>query len=71
MVASGARDEGKSLLAANLALTLLEMGEREVLLVDANLRHPELAELVGAPDRAGPLRRHHRGRRRTRDGDHR
>jgi Mrp family chromosome partitioning ATPase len=34
-------------LAANLALTLHEMEEREVLLVDANLRHPELAGLFG------------------------
>jgi capsular exopolysaccharide synthesis family protein len=47
MVTSGAPREGKSVLAANLALTLHEMGEREVLLVDANLRHPELAQLLG------------------------
>jgi capsular exopolysaccharide synthesis family protein len=53
MIASGARNEGKSLLAANLALTLLEMGEREVLLVDANLRHPQLAKLVGGRSEPG------------------
>jgi protein-tyrosine kinase len=48
MVTSGAPREGKSVLAANLALTLHEMEEREVLLVDANLRYPELAGLFGA-----------------------
>jgi capsular exopolysaccharide synthesis family protein len=53
MVTSGAPREGKSLLAANLALTLLEMGEREVLLVDANLRHPELASLLGTRSSPG------------------
>jgi capsular exopolysaccharide synthesis family protein len=53
MVTSGAHGEGKSLTAANLALTLLETGEREVLLVDANLRHPELSELLGVPQGPG------------------
>jgi capsular exopolysaccharide synthesis family protein len=53
LVTSGAPSEGKSVTAANLALTLLEMGEPEVLLVDANLRHPELSELLGAPKGPG------------------
>src|SRR6185436_16266 len=53
LVTSGAPDEGKSLTAANLALTLLEMGEREVLLVDANFRYPELAGLLAAPSSPG------------------
>jgi capsular exopolysaccharide synthesis family protein len=53
LVTSGAPGEGKSLMAANLALTLLEMGEREVLVVDANLRHPELSEILGAPEGPG------------------
>jgi capsular exopolysaccharide synthesis family protein len=53
MVTSGAPNEGKSLTAANLALTLLETGEPEVLLVDANLRYPELSELLGAPQSPG------------------
>jgi capsular exopolysaccharide synthesis family protein len=54
LVTSGAPNEGKSVTAANLALTLLEMGEPEVLLVDANLRHPELSGLLGAPSGPGP-----------------
>ncbi len=52
LITSGAPGEGKSLTAANLALTLLEVGAGEVLLVDANLRHPELAQLLAA--RPGP-----------------
>lgn len=48
LITSGARDEGKSLMASNLALALLETGDSEVLLIDANLRHPELAQLLGA-----------------------
>jgi capsular exopolysaccharide synthesis family protein len=47
MLTSGAPNEGKSVTAANLALSLHEMGESDILLVDANLRHPELAGLLG------------------------
>ncbi len=52
MVTSGAKGEGKSLAAANLALTLLEIEAGDVLVVDANLRHPELAGLLAV--RTGP-----------------
>jgi Mrp family chromosome partitioning ATPase len=52
LVTSGAPGEGKSLFAANLALALLETRQGDVLLVDANLRHPELPGLVAG--RPGP-----------------
>jgi capsular exopolysaccharide synthesis family protein len=39
VVTSSAPKEGKSFIAANLALTMAQMGRR-VLLVDANMRHP-------------------------------
>ena len=42
MVASAEPSEGKSLTAANLALTLSESYKRRVLLVDADLRSPSL-----------------------------
>jgi capsular exopolysaccharide synthesis family protein len=53
LVTSGASNEGKSLTAANLALTLLETGQSEVLLVDANLRYPELADILAIPPGPG------------------
>ncbi len=42
MVASAAMGEGKTLTAANLALTLSESYRRRVLLIDADLRRPSL-----------------------------
>ncbi|NRA96621.1 MAG: CpsD/CapB family tyrosine-protein kinase [Planctomycetes bacterium] len=52
-ITSGSREEGKSLACANLAASLVEGGLRRVLLVDANLRHPQLCEIVAARDDAG------------------
>ena len=45
MVASAQVGEGKTLTAANLALTLSESYKRRVLLIDADLRRPSLSEL--------------------------
>ena len=42
MIASAAVGEGKTLTASNLALTLSESYQREVLLIDADLRRPSL-----------------------------
>lgn len=39
--------QGKSLAAANLALALSEAGRGDVLLIDAHLRAPELAQMFG------------------------
>jgi capsular exopolysaccharide synthesis family protein len=52
MVASAVAGEGKSLTAANLALTLSESYRRNVLLIDADLRRPSLHSIFqvsGAP----------------------
>jgi protein-tyrosine kinase len=45
MVASAQMSEGKTLTAANLALTLSESYQRRVLLVDADMRRPSLTAL--------------------------
>ncbi len=56
MIASAMSSEGKSLTAANLAMTLSESYRRRVLLVDADLRRPtlhrlfRLANLTGLSD---------------------
>jgi capsular exopolysaccharide synthesis family protein len=47
MIASAVGGEGKTLTAANLALTFSESYERRVLLVDGNLRRPALHLLFG------------------------
>jgi succinoglycan biosynthesis transport protein ExoP len=52
MVVSPGSDEGKSTIAANLAVALAESG-RSVLLVSADLRRPRLHELFGLPNRSG------------------
>lgn len=53
MVASAIAAEGKSLTAANLAMTLSESYRRKVLLVDADLRRPALHKLFGIERTAG------------------
>ena len=53
MIASAQPAEGKTLTAANLALTLSESYRRRVLLIDADLRRPSLSRLFQLPHRAG------------------
>ena len=53
MVASAEPAEGKTLTAANLALTLSESYKRRVLLIDADLRRPSLSRLFQLPHAAG------------------
>jgi capsular exopolysaccharide synthesis family protein len=48
LVTSAAASEGKTVTAANLAVALVQSGER-VLLTGADLRRPRLHELFGAP----------------------
>lgn len=52
MVTSSSPSEGKSLTAANLAVVLAQAGYR-VILVDADLRRPDLHSYFGADNRAG------------------
>ena len=53
MVTSPDAGDGKTALATNLAIALAQLGTKGVLLIDANLRHPELHQLLGVPRRPG------------------
>ena len=53
MLASAQAAEGKTLTAANLALTLSESYKRRVLLIDADLRRPSVAKVFGLPPASG------------------
>jgi capsular exopolysaccharide synthesis family protein len=58
MVTSAVAGEGKTLTAVNLALTLSNSYEREVLLIDGDLRNPTIREIFDIPV---PLDLHRRG----------
>ena len=49
MITSAIPDEGKTLTATNIALTLSESYHRRVLLIDADLRRPSLDEVFMMP----------------------
>jgi capsular exopolysaccharide synthesis family protein len=53
MITSAVQGEGKSLTAANLALTLSQSYRRHVLLVDADLRRPTLHQIFQVPSTSG------------------
>jgi protein-tyrosine kinase len=53
MITSPAQGEGKSVTAANLALTMAREYQRPTCLVDANLRSPKLHEMFGL-ENGGP-----------------
>jgi len=53
LVTSPRQGEGKSITAANLALTMAREFERPTCVVDANLRSPRLQQLFGLPDGPG------------------
>jgi len=53
MITSALPGEGKTLTAANLALTLSESYRREVLLMDADLRRPCIHQIFQVPNAAG------------------
>jgi len=52
VVTSAAPNETKSVALANLAIVIAQGGQR-VILVDADLRHPTLHEIFGAPNERG------------------
>ena len=53
VVTSPAKGDGKSLTAANLELTMAQEFNQRVLLLDADLRRPSLAQLFGIPEGPG------------------
>jgi capsular exopolysaccharide synthesis family protein len=53
VVTSPAKGDGKSLTAANLALTMAQEFQQRVLLLDADLRRPSVHRLFGLPDGPG------------------
>jgi len=53
MVTSASADDGKTLTALNLSLVLSESYRRRVLLIDADLRRPSLANIAHVTDAAG------------------
>ncbi|HEU5104112.1 MAG TPA: polysaccharide biosynthesis tyrosine autokinase [Roseiflexaceae bacterium] len=52
LISSPSRGDGKSDVAANLAVVLARAGKL-VILIDANLRRPQVASLFGVPDQNG------------------
>jgi len=53
LVSSGRPSEGKSLVAANLAMSLARNSVKNILLIDGDLRRPSLHALLGAPSSPG------------------
>jgi protein-tyrosine kinase len=53
LVASGMPSEGKSFIAANLAVSMARNSVHNVLLIDSDLRRPTLHTLLGAPNEVG------------------
>jgi capsular exopolysaccharide synthesis family protein len=52
-VCSAASGEGKSSLATSLALSIAEASKRPTLLIDADLRSPDVANFLNVPSRPG------------------
>jgi capsular exopolysaccharide synthesis family protein len=53
LIASGMPSEGKSFIAANLAMSLARNSIHNILLIDGDLRRPTLHKLLGAPNKVG------------------
>jgi capsular exopolysaccharide synthesis family protein len=53
LVSSGMPSEGKSFVAANLAMSLARNSVNNILLIDGDLRRPTLHRLLGAPNDVG------------------
>jgi capsular exopolysaccharide synthesis family protein len=53
LISSGMPAEGKSLVAANLAMSLARNTVNNILLIDGDLRRPSLHTLLGAPSTPG------------------
>lgn len=53
IITSPSKGDGKSLTAANLALTMAHESHQRVLLIDADFRRPSIAHLFGVPQSPG------------------
>ena len=53
LITSSSRGEGKSTIASHLALTIAQRPKQSVLVVDADLRRPQLHKLFGLPNSSG------------------
>ena len=53
LISSGVPSEGKSFVAANLAVSLARNSVNNILLIDGDLRRPTLHSLLGAPGEPG------------------
>jgi protein-tyrosine kinase len=53
LISSALPGEGKTFVAANLALVMGRQQGRRVLLIDGDLRKPALSQILGAPDSPG------------------
>ena len=53
LVTSPGRSEGKTITSANLALTMAQEYQRQICLIDADLRRPQLHRMFGLPDGPG------------------
>jgi len=53
LISSGMPSEGKSFIAANLAMNLARNTVNNILLIDGDLRRPTLHSLLGAPNTPG------------------
>ena len=53
LITSAGRSEGKTTVCANLAITIARETDRKVLLVDADLRKPDVHRIYGLPNEYG------------------
>lgn len=53
LITSPLPGDGKSTVAINLATALAEHGKRSVLLIEGDLYHPTLSEMIGIPAQSG------------------
>ena len=53
LISSGMPSEGKSFVAANLAMCLARNSVNNILLIDGDLRRPTLHSLLGGPNTPG------------------
>jgi len=53
LVTSLQQQDGKTSVSTNCAISLAQLGTGDVLLVDADMRHPDLHDILGVPQTPG------------------